>query len=363
MVAEFMLQQTRAEFATPYFDRWVAALGDWRALAAASREDVLRLWAGLGYYARARNLHRSARIVCEELGGALPRQSEALLRLPGVGPYTAAAVASIAFGEAVAAIDGNVRRVLCRLMDWAEPTPRELREVANRLLDPLRPGDFNEAMMELGATICAPKAPECERCPISRRCIAHARGTALERGKRGARPSPRRMARTVAVALDARGRTLIVKREGKGLLGGMWEFPGAEAGGSKGEAADLPSSDVARAVRRLRELGVAGQLVGGRPLATVRHRFTHLDVEYRPCVVLAESASLNRGQEDAGANANERPQTEWIRPLELSQRPLSAAQKKIGALLVRMIAESESAAPLRSPASGCGQDPDGKPAP
>jgi len=167
MVSEFMLQQTRVETVIPYYERWVRRFPGWDALAGAEEEEVLGEWTGLGYYRRARNLHRTARVVRERFGGALPEDSEALKRLPGVGEYTAGAVSSIAFGRVVPAVDGNVRRVLCRLFDLEAPTASRLREAAAGLVDPERPGDFNEAMMELGATVCTPRSPGCAGCPTS----------------------------------------------------------------------------------------------------------------------------------------------------------------------------------------------------
>ena len=166
MVSEFMLQQTRVETVIPYYERWLRRFPGWEALADAGEDEVLRAWTGLGYYRRARNLHRAARVVRERFGGELPKEPAALKRLPGVGEYTAGAVASIAFGRAVPAVDGNVRRVLCRILDVAAPTAGRLREEAARLVDPGRPGDFNEALMELGATVCTPRAPGCGGCPV-----------------------------------------------------------------------------------------------------------------------------------------------------------------------------------------------------
>lgn len=152
-VSEVMLQQTRVDAVVPYYLAWMDRFPTLEALAAAPLDDVLRAWEGLGYYARARNLHRAAVVVRDRLGGEVPRTADDLRALPGVGEYTAGAVASIAFGEAVPAVDGNVRRVLSRLYDEAEPTPAWLRERAAALVDPERPGDFNQALMELGATV------------------------------------------------------------------------------------------------------------------------------------------------------------------------------------------------------------------
>ena len=223
-ISEIMLQQTRAGSVAPYYRRWMERFPDVYALAGADREQVLRVWRGLGYYARAHNAHRSARLVRDAHGGALPPTAAELRSLPGIGPYTAAAVASIAFGEAVPAVDGNVRRVVARLFDLPDPSAAEVRDRAAGLMDTARPGDFNEAMMELGATVCTPRSPSCGACPLATGCRARAAGTVAERplGR------PRRPVRTrtwgVLVAVSAHGRTLVVRRPPTGLLGGCGSF-------------------------------------------------------------------------------------------------------------------------------------------
>ena len=238
MVSEFMLQQTRAETAIPYYDRWLRRFPGWEALADAPADDVLLAWKGLGYYRRARSLHRTAMIVRERYGGRLPEDPAELRTLPGVGEYTAGAVASIAFGLAVPAVDGNVRRVLSRLMDVGDPTATLLRDEATRLLDPERPGDFNEAMMELGATVCTPRSPRCDDCPVRPHCIADKAGTVSDRPLvRRRRPLPRvayvtavvvRGAATSSPTAPPPAHTLLTRRPDTGLLAGMWEFPTTE---------------------------------------------------------------------------------------------------------------------------------------
>ncbi len=180
-VSEIMLQQTRVETAEPYYCRWMERFPTLDDLAEASRDEVLKVWEGLGYYSRARRIHDGARMVRERLGGEIPSTAQALRELPGVGEYTAGAVASIAFGEVTPAIDGNARRVLARLFDLADPGLAELRTIAEELIDRDRPGDFNQAVMELGATICKPRAPRCEACPLGSVCRARAAGTQLDR--------------------------------------------------------------------------------------------------------------------------------------------------------------------------------------
>ena len=176
-VSEVMLQQTRVETVVPYYRAWMDRFPTVEALAEADEDEVLRAWQGFGYYSRARRLREGARVVRERFGGCLPRSSLELRDLPGVGEYTAGAVASIAFGEVVPAVDGNVKRVLARLFDVPTPSPAELRALAADLVDPKRPGDFNQALMELGATVCTPRAPLCGECPLDSICLALERGT------------------------------------------------------------------------------------------------------------------------------------------------------------------------------------------
>ena len=186
--SEFMLQQPRVETVVRYYDPWFERFPSLLALAEASEDQVLKAWEGLGYYRRARNLHQAARIIVESHSGSVPTDLEALRALPGVGEYTTGAVASIAFDIPTPAVDGNVRRVLARFFDEERPDPAWLRRVAREILSRDRPGDWNQALMELGATVCKPRSPRCDRCPVSRWCSAYALGTVDERPA----PPPRR---------------------------------------------------------------------------------------------------------------------------------------------------------------------------
>ncbi|HEX7089669.1 MAG TPA: A/G-specific adenine glycosylase [Longimicrobiales bacterium] len=266
-VSEIMLQQTRADVVAPYYERWLERFPTLDALADAELDDVLRAWQGLGYYARARNLHRAARVVRERHGGELPRDAAALRALPGVGAYTAGAIASIAFGEPCPAVDGNVRRVLARLFDLADAAPGTLHDLAARLVPRRRAGDFNQAMMDLGATLCSPRRPACGECPLARWCLARARGTQAERPARRRRPEVPLYDVGTAVLRARDGRLLLVRRPEDGLLGGMWSFPGevARAGESVEDAA-------ARAGRAASGLATVGR---GRPRGSVVHVFSH----------------------------------------------------------------------------------------
>jgi A/G-specific adenine glycosylase len=233
-ISEVMLQQTRVETVRPYFARWMKRFLTIRSLAAGSERSVLALWEGLGYYSRARSLQKAARIVVRTYGGRLPSQVDDLLDLPGIGAYTAAAIASIAFGRNVPTLDGIIRRVLSRVFCVTAPAgtsraEKTLIALAVRHLPAGHAGDFNQALMELGALVCLPRQPRCAACPVAGLCIAKRRG--LESGlpvRARRKPGPHLV---VGAAVVTRGdRVLIVKRSPQGLLGGLWEFPKATLG-------------------------------------------------------------------------------------------------------------------------------------
>lgn len=272
-VSEIMLQQTRVEAVRPYFERWMARFPSLEDLAAASEQEVLQLWEGLGYYSRARNLHRAARLVVSQFGGQLPRERPSLQRLPGIGPYTAGAIASIAFGEDEAALDGNIRRVYTRLFNIALPLPstaaeKLLWETARQQLPAGQAGDYNQALMDLGATLCTPRNPACEKCPLTHVCEAYALGLQELRPVRNSRPPVPH--HTVAAAVIHRdGLVLIAKRPSHGLLGGMWEFPG----GKREEGESLP-----QALQREIAEELDTQIAVGAALGVYHHAYTHFKV-------------------------------------------------------------------------------------
>jgi len=315
-VSEVMLQQTRVETVIPYYRRWLGLFPDVGALAGATRDEVLLAWQGLGYYRRAVYLHEGARVVRDRHGGRVPDTYEALRALPGVGAYTAGAVASIAFDRVVPAVDGNVKRVLARLFDQPAPSATWLRTTAAELVAPRRPGDWNQALMELGATLCTPKAPACAACPLAGWCAARRSGTQEERPAPGGRRTVPTVALAVAVVVDGDDRVLLVRRPEGGLLGGLWAFP--EVRMEVDPAAERDGDGrVDRASRRA-ALEAGATLAGeGRPqrLSVVRHRFTHLDARYHP-VLLAGS-----GTDDENRR--------WV-PLARRERlALPVAQEKI----------------------------------
>jgi A/G-specific adenine glycosylase len=224
-IAETMLQQTQVSTVTPYYERFVSKLPSVHALDRARLSKVLTLWSGLGYYRRAENLKKSAGEIVRKHGGELPKDYHALLALPGIGDYTAGALMSIAFQKPYPAIDGNARRVLHRLLNPKNDI--ELRRFARLLVPRARPGYFNQGLMELGATICIPKNPHCPRCPIANYCAARAKGQRIK-NFRIAKSGPTKDIEWPLAIVRQKGRILLRQRTRKGLLAGLWEFPGGE---------------------------------------------------------------------------------------------------------------------------------------
>jgi A/G-specific adenine glycosylase len=275
-LSEIMLQQTRVETVARYYERFLARYPTVKELAASRLDSVLRLWAGLGYYARARNLHACAREVVRLHGGKFPPGETELRALPGIGAYTSAAISAIAFGRKAAPVDGNIERVLARLYAVETPLPaakRELRQLAEALVPDERAGDFAQAMMDLGATICTPKRPACPACPWQGACIAFRRGGPEEFPRRVRKADGRLRRGAAFVVLRADGAILLRRRPQKGLLGGMIEVPTTEWTG------DYRLADAPREASRMLPLanGKSGawRLLPG----VVRHVFTHFPLE------------------------------------------------------------------------------------
>ena len=268
-VSETMLQQTRVETVIPYYERFLADFPDDESLASADEEQVLERWAGLGYYSRARNLQRAAKSIVNDFGGRVPDEVESLRKLPGVGRYTAGALASIAFDRPEPIVDGNVARVLSRVHGIRKPstekqTNARLWEEAEALAAGKRPGDLNQALMELGATVCTPRSPSCMLCPLRRFCDAHEQGDAEAVPPRAPKRAPQR-AQAVAARLVRRGRVLMVRRTSGGLLGGLWELPGGLL-----PEPEAPAAGVTRAIAELTGLAARFEAAG-----EVEHVFTH----------------------------------------------------------------------------------------
>lgn len=267
-LSEIMLQQTRVETVARYYDRFLARFPDIQSLAAAKLNDVLKLWAGLGYYSRARNLHACAREVVRRHGGRFPEEQRELRKLPGIGLYTAAAISAIAFGRKAAPVDGNVERVVARLFAVSAPPPGakpRLRELAEGLVPDRRPGDFAQAMMDLGATICTPRRPSCPVCPWRDACIAILQGKPEQFPRRAAKANGRLRRGIAYVVLRADGAVLVRTRPPNGLLGGMTEVPTSEWTADFTDDVAMQAPRVAAKWRRLP--------------GTVRHVFTHFPLE------------------------------------------------------------------------------------
>ncbi len=314
-VSEVMLQQTQVDTVRPYFDRFIRRFPTPEALAEADLETVLKHWEGLGYYARARNLHKAAIQLVNEYNGILPTTYEGLQKLPGLGPYCAAAVASIAFSVPVPVVDGNVLRVFSRVWkiesDIKHPKTRDA--LFNQLIPFIQdqhPGDFNQAMMELGALICKPKNPKCTRCPLNISCQAF-----LE-NKIDAYPVKSKAAKvphhTVVVGIIFReNKVLISKRKPTQMLGGLWEFPG-------GKCKENESLESALLREIKEETGLALSQI--QPFTTVQHAYTHFKITLH-----AFTCESHTGV----AKANAAETVEWVPLSELTQRPFPRANQKI----------------------------------
>jgi len=320
LLSETMLQQTRVETVIPYYERFLARFPTVFALADAEPDEVTRLWSGLGYYSRARNLHAAARKLAAEHGGELPREVDALRELPGVGRYTAGAVASIAFDRPAPIVDGNVARVLARLLDLRDdvtsPSGRQrLWEEADALARGPHPGDLNQALMELGALICTPRAPKCLLCPLREPCRGLAAGDpeALPVKKKPREPKP---IEATAALITRAGKLLAVRRPPAGLLGGLWDLPGGDLASKEPALGGLE--------RALRErLGIA--LASTAELGVVRHQFTHRSLRLHVFRGEAKPGRVARSHYDAHR---------WLTRAAFEQLGLSAVARKALALCV-----------------------------
>ena len=315
-VSEIMLQQTRVETVIPYFERWMRSFPTLAALASASQQQVLAAWEGLGYYGRARNLHKSAQIVMERYGGDLPSDLDSLSKLAGIGRYTAGAIGSIAFGLDTAALDGNIRRVLARLFDVSEPArsaagEKRLWELAEIHLPHGRAAEYNQALMDLGAMICTPRQPDCKSCPLHSNCLALARGTVEERPARQQRqPTPRYI--VTAAVIWREGNVLIAQRPANGLLGGLWEFPGGK---------QQPGEDLVGCLKREIQEELQAKIEVGAELGVYRHAYTHFKVTLH-----AFQCCLENGDQPQPIEAQD---LRWVRPVELAKYPMGKIDRQI----------------------------------
>jgi A/G-specific adenine glycosylase len=317
-LSEIMLQQTGVETVIPYYNRFLKQYSAVEDLAAAPVESVIELWAGLGYYSRARNLHRAAQMVAEEFGGLFPEDLATLMKLPGVGRSTAGAILSIAFDRKAPILDGNVRRVLCRLFSVEEDPrspmgERRLWDLAERLTPESHPHDYAQAVMDLGATVCTPRRPDCQRCPLETFCLSRKQGRQQDLpSRRQKKPVPKVTA--VALLLLREGRLMVRRRPLEGMLGGLWEFPDAIV--PEGE------DPAGAAGRLLQDYGLSGVAVeAGR----VRHAYSHFRLDLR----------LFRCEAKETFGVAEAVESRWLDPEALAALPLHGAHKKALALLSR----------------------------
>ncbi len=313
-----MLQQTRVETVIPYFERFLRLFPTLPDLARAPLSKILKAWAGLGYYARARNLHAAAQTICRELGNKIPRTKEDLLRLPGFGPYTAGAVASIAFNQPVAALDGNVKRILGRLFPGGNRLSRggskkELEKSLEEWIPAGRASDFNQALMDLGAAICLPSRPRCSVCPLFRFCGA--------KGEIKDRKTPARKFReeTWAIALvEKEGKFLLHRNEAKGLLAGLWQFPKTVV--KKTQDADKGCEDPGKLLKKLlhENFGLRVKIVS--PLPGQEYFFTHIHARMKPYRCSLVEATTSPSFPKAAR---------WVKPSNFPRFAISTAMRRI----------------------------------
>ena len=322
-VSEIMLQQTRVETVVPYFEKWMRLFPDVHALAKASEHEVLNTWEGLGYYSRARNLHKAAKIVAEQYDGEMPRDLNELRRLPGIGRYTLGAIASIAFGMDVSALDGNIKRVYARVFDIDEPVDSPAGEkilwtLADKNLPNGYAGDYNQALMDLGATICLPKNPRCLICPLMKMCKARQNGIQDQRPVMKPKKEVPHYIQAAGVMIR-RGKVLLAQRPSSGLLGGMWEFPNGRVTGD-------PAQGLAGALKtgyklRLEMMGT-GRVRNNEAIGVVQHAYTHFKVTVY--VFRCELVSLLK-------NSN----LMWVPLKELDEYPMGKIDRQIAKMITK----------------------------
>ena len=308
-VSEIMLQQTRVDTVIPYFEKWMKLFPTVKALASASEQDVLNAWEGLGYYSRARNLHKAAKVVAEKFNGELPRDLDDLRSLPGIGRYTVGAIASMAFRMDEPTLDGNLRRVFSRLFDVDEfadsPTGEKLLwELAAQNLPKGEAGDYNQALMDLGATICLPKNPRCLLCPLMSQCKARENGTQELRPVLKPKKAVPSYVHVAAVVME-RGRVLLSQRPAEGLLGGMWEFPNARIDG-----------DPAKALIKGLKAATQIQVKKKEALQVVEHAYSHFRVTVHPFVCDKVSVPKDKN-------------LKWVKLDELEDYPMGKVDRQI----------------------------------
>lgn len=311
-----MLQQTQVDTVIPYYHRFLKQFPTVEALAKASLQEVLKAWENMGYYARARHLHAAAQEIVKRKGGMVPNTWDELIGLPGVGTYTASAILSFAFDKSFPTVDGNAQRILCRLYAIQGPidqsnTQREIHDLAAQIIPSQDPANFNHGIMELGATICRPRNPLCDDCPVRDLCLTFKKGLQeVLPAMRKRKPLPHKEM-TAAVIRDNRGRVLIVQRPSKGLLGGLWKFPGGERG-----AGETLQQGLRRNVRE--ELGIGIKV--GKALTSVDHAYTHFRITFHAF----RCAKQNGEPRAIGCD-----RVQWVKIGRLNDFPFSRVDRKV----------------------------------
>lgn len=313
-ISEVMLQQTQVKTVIPYYHRWLEQFPSVAALAQADQQQVLKVWQGLGYYARARRLHQAAQQLLERHQGQFPSSFDAVLALTGIGQTTAGGILSAAFNLPYPILDGNVKRVLARLCALQAPPNRRLKQlwqVSSEVLDTQHPRDFNQALMDLGATICTPKQPQCDRCPWQPVCQAHARNLQTQLPMSEPRnPIPHKQI-GVAVIWNEQGQILIDRRRPEGLLGGMWEFPGGKI---------EPGETVEACIQREIQEELAIDIAVGDRLIVIDHAYSH----FRVTLNVHHCSHLNGDPQPLECD-----EIRWVQPDELEQYPFPKANVQI----------------------------------
>jgi A/G-specific adenine glycosylase len=323
-IAEVMLQQTQTKTMLPYYQRWMQRFPDVHAVARASEQEVLKHWEGMGYYSRARNIHKTAKLLVAQFDGAFPEDYQTVIKLPGIGRYTAAAILSIAFNQDYPVVDGNVERVFSRLFDLREPVKAKesqsfIRNTAQALLPSGHGRMFNQALMELGATRCLPKNALCPECPLAIFCESKRRGVVHLRPVTAVRKPPLPIEVALGVLMDD-GRVLIQKRPDEGLMAGLWEFPGGKL-----EKEETPEQALKREFQE--ELGIVVAPI--RKLTIIKHQYTSFRVTLH--------CFLCRLQAQNGFNSkNSAFGPRWVTTAELDHYPFPAANRKLIRILQSM---------------------------
>jgi A/G-specific adenine glycosylase len=316
-ISEIMLQQTQMDRGVAYFLRWIERFADVQAVAEAKEQEILKYWEGLGYYARAKNLHKAAKIITNEFNGEVPCDYDRLLALPGIGPYTAAAIASVAGNHDVPVIDANVTRVYARLFDIARPvkdrqTQKLLGEIANNLLPRGQARAYNQALMDLGGLVCLPKNPHCSKCPVAMSCKALQKGTVAERPVTGGKRKIITLCK-VAGIICWNKKIYIQQRKAEDVWGGLWEFPG-------GEVAGEDKADTKVTAKIFEDTGLTVILVG--PITKVIHQYTHHKIIFHCFLCTLQGKKTVPDLNSAG---NYR----WIDPNEIDQFAFPAGPRKV----------------------------------